>query len=202
MEELAGMRFGCVRGRSPARLRIDTHHDPLTIALPQGTQWGDFQRPTTTGFEMNRDTMEPWMPAPTMVDPLFYVDDPSATTLGSYVQGGQPAFAVKRFSDWTSVYLGSPVANAALLRSIARAAGAHFYVDGEDIVYANESMIAIHTRAAGRRTVCLRRPCDAYEPFDGVLLAQGVRQFTLQIPAHSTKLIFLGDVQAFRKAMD
>jgi len=208
MEELTGMRFGCLHGRAPARWRIDGHHDPITANLPTFSEWGDFDRPTTTGFEMNRDTMAPWVPAPMMVNPLFYVDDSectafrSATVLGSYLQGGQPAFAVKRFPEWTSVYLGSPAANAGLLRAVARAAGAHRYVDGDDIVYANRSFVAIHTREAGQRTVCLRAPSDAYEVFDDQLLAQGVKQFDLHIPAYTTRLIFLGDVPAFRKALD
>ena len=56
---------------------------------------------------------------------------------------------MKRFPGWTSVYLGSPAANAGLLRAVARAAGTHRYVDGDDIVYANRSFVAIHTREVG-----------------------------------------------------
>ena len=115
---------------------------------------------------------------------------------------------MKRFPGWTSVYVGSPAANAGVLRAVACAAGAHGYVDGDDsectafrIVYANRSFVAIHTREAGERTVCLRAPSDAYEVFDDQLLAQGVKQFDLHIPANTTRLIFLGDVTAFRKAL-
>jgi len=123
---------------------------------------------------------------------------------------------VKRFPGWTSVYLGSPAASAGLLRAVARATGTHCYVDGDDsecapippdwgafrIVYANRSFVAIHTRAAGERTVRLRAQGDAYEAFDDELLAQGAKQFDLHIPANTTRLIFLGDVPAFRKALD
>ena len=63
---------------------------------------------------------------------------------------------MKRFPGWTSVYLGSPAASAGLLRAVARAAGTHCYVDGDDsectafrIVYANRSFVAIHTREVG-----------------------------------------------------
>jgi hypothetical protein len=108
---------------------------------------------------------------------------------------------VRRFADWTSVYIGSPAPNAAVLRAIAHASGVHQYVQGDDIVYANQSMIAIHTREAGPRTIRLRRPGDAYEAFDDLLLARGVTEFTLDIPATTTRLIFTGDVSAFRAAL-
>ena len=83
---------------------------------------------------------------------------------------------MKRFPGWTSVYLGSPAASAGLLRAVAR--------------------------AAGERTVRLRAQSDAYEAFADEFLAQGVQQFDLHIPANTTRLIFLGDVPAFRKALD
>lgn len=201
MAELAGMRFGCEAGRFPARIEIANRQDPLTASLGDLREFGDYERLVTTGFEMNRDTMEPWKPAPQMVAPRIYVDDSGAVILGNYVQGGQPAFAVKRFADWTSVYIGSPAPNAAVLRAIARAAGAHQYVEGDDIVYASESFVAIHTREAGRRFVHLRRPSDVYEAFDDALLAHQVDRFSLDIPAYTTRLFFVGDVAAFRKAL-
>jgi hypothetical protein len=200
MEELVGMRLGCIPQRLPARLRITDRQHPFTADLPL-SEFGDYERPITTGFEMNRDTMEPWLLPPMEVYPLFYVDDSAATVLGRYLHGEQPAFAVRRFADWTSVYIGSPAPNAAVLRAIAHASGVHQYVQGDDIVYANQSMIAIHTREAGPRTIRLRRPGDAYEAFDDLLLARGVTEFTLDIPATTTRLIFTGDVSAFRAAL-
>jgi hypothetical protein len=200
MSDLTGMRFGWVMERMPARLRVDNQVDPISLGL-SGLEFGDYERPITTGFEMNRDTMDPWMPALQMVDPLIYVDDSSATILGSYLKGRQPAFAVKRFPDWTSVYIGSPAPNAAVLRAIAQAAGAHQYVDGDDIVYANQSFVAVHTREAGRRVVSLRRRSDVYEAFDDALLAQQVARFSVDIPAHTTRLFFIGDAAAFGTAL-
>jgi hypothetical protein len=201
MTELTGMRFGCVADRHPARIKIDNRQDPMTLDLIELDEFGDYERLVTTGFQMNRDTMAPWKLAPTTVAPLFYVDDSSVIILGSYLQGGQPAFAVKRFPEWTSVYVGSPAPNAAVLRAIARAAGVHQYVAGDDIVYASESFVAVHTREAGERTVCLRQPADVYEAFDDELLAQGVSQFALPIPACTTRLFFLGDIATFRQAL-
>ena len=181
---------------------IDNHTDPITAHLAPGTEFGDYERAITSGFQMDKDTMEPMQPPPTTVDPLFYVEDSEATLLGRYLENGKPAFAVKRFDDWTSVYLGSPGVSADILRAIAKEAQAHLYVDGGDIVYANESFVAIHTAREGERVVHLRQRTDAYEVFDDQVLGRNASSVALDIPAFATKLIFLGEPDEFRKKLE
>ncbi|MFA7230874.1 MAG: hypothetical protein WC071_06360, partial [Victivallaceae bacterium] len=58
--------------------------------------------------------------------PYFYIDDHKAEILGVYHKTGQGAIGVKKFSDWTSVYIASAGGlSAGLLNNICRQAGAY-----------------------------------------------------------------------------
>lgn len=202
MRDLTGMSFDCIADERRARIKVDNHGDPITSGLQKGTEFGDFDRPLTSGFEIDKETMAPVALPPMTVSPLFHVDDPQATVLGTYVESGKVGFAVRRFKTWTSVYVGSLAVGSHILRAIAQAAGAHLYDDTDQIVYANESFLAIHTSKAGKRTLRLRRRSDVYEPFEDRVLAKDVDAFTIEVPAHATRLFFLGDANELKPTLD
>ena len=211
MRTLTGMRLNCVHGKHILRVNVSNYGDPITEELPKGTSFGDFDRPLTTGFLMQwggrLDTMDegwwlnkmysPKLP-PVASDPLFYVDDPEATILGAYVENRKPAFAVKRFSNWTSVYVGPLSVSSPILRAMAKAASAHLYDEEDDIVYANRHFLAIHTNRAGERTIKLRKRVDVYELFDEYLVGRNINAFKLKIPESTTRLFFLGDADEMK----
>jgi hypothetical protein len=85
------------------------------------------------------------------------------------------------------------MAPAGLQRCNARRAGCHLYCDGDEIIYADKSFLAIHTREAGERTFNLRRKADVVEVFSGDVLAHDVTQFKEKIDACRTRLYFIGD---------
>ena len=153
---------------------------------------GDFERPITSGFDYASNSEIPFKPAPNRINPALYVDDPEAQVLGTYIEGGRPGFAIKRFDDWTSVYIGSPGIQAEVLRALARLAGAHLYIDdGDVIVYANESFIGVHTEREADYEIRLKRRADVCEAFDGRPVARDVDRFVEHIPAQTTRLYCL-----------
>jgi len=202
MKELTGISFNYIPKRQRARIKVENYSDPLTLSLPRETEFGDFERPVTSGFQMNRDTMEPIKLPPVMVNPVFYVEDPDAIVLGRFIQSGKPGFAVKRFEDWTSVYVGSLSVGSHILRAIAKAAGVHLYDEADDIIYANQSFLAIHTNKAGERIVNLPRKTDLYEVFDDQVLGRNINRLKLNLPAYTTKLIFMGNVDEFKEKLE
>lgn len=113
--------------------------------------------------------------------------------LARYVEGGGASIAMRRTGAATDIWIGSVMAPADLLRAIARQAGCHLFCDADEIVYANKSFLAIHTRAAGERTFHLRRKADVVEVFSGDILGEGVTQFRDRIDAYRTRVYFLGD---------
>ena len=111
------------------------------------------------------------------------------------------ACALRRGPDHTTIWIGSVMAPADLLRAFAKRAGCRLYCDGDEIIYASRSFLCIHTRGAGKRTFNLRRPADVVEVFSGKTMARSATSFADDIPAYRTRLYFLGDAAAWRKEM-
>lgn len=125
--------------------------------------------------------------------PLIYVDDPEAEVLGELDPVQAPGFCVKRFADWTSVFVAAPMLNAFILRNIAREAGIHVYADQNDVVLPGRSFLTLHAREAGEKCVRLPAPTDVYECYDGRLIGRQVTAFRDTLGKHDTGFYFLGD---------
>lgn len=132
--------------------------------------------------------------------PLIHVDDPAAEVLGELDPLQAPGFCVKRFDDWTSVFVSAPMLNAPVLRNIARAAGIHVYAEQQDVVLPGRSFLTVHARAEGEKVVRLPAPADVYECYDGRLLGRQLTEFRDTLERHATGFYFLGDVDAYLAA--
>jgi hypothetical protein len=130
--------------------------------------------------------------------PLIYVDDPRAEVLGELDPLQAPGFCVKRFADWTSVFLSAPMLNAFILRNIARDAGIHVYADQDDVVLPGRSFLTVHARSAGEKRIALPAPSDVTECYDGRLLGRGVTEFRDTLGKHDTGFYFLGNAEAYQ----
>jgi hypothetical protein len=178
--ELTGMQLGMAEVESDLHVHLVDFQHPITQGLPRGTRFG---------------TDVP-------VGPVFYADDPAATTLGLatyHYAVARPGLCCRSLGDWTSVYVAAPMVPAGLLRNIARLAGVHVYSDSEDVLYADGHFLALHTRYAGPRRLCLPRVCDVHDLFasgDGQddPVASGVHEFTVDLAAGVTKLYLLREV--------
>ncbi len=177
--ELTGMQLGMAEVESDLHVHLVDFEHPVTRGLPRATRFGTDIR----------------------VGPVFYADDSSATTLGLltyHYTVTRPGLCFKSFGDWTSVYIAAPMVPAGLLRNLARLAGVHVYSDSDDVLYADDRFLALHTRYAGPRRLCLPRVCDVHDLFAGDLgqgdpVASGVREFTVDLAAGVTRLYLLRD---------
>lgn len=134
-----------------------------------------------------------------ILGPLIYVDDPAAETLGELDPLQAPGFCVKRFADWTSVFVSAPMINAHILRNIAREAGIHVYADQGDVVLAGRSFLTVHAREAGEKLIRLPVPSDVYECYDGRLIGRQLTEFRDPLQQHATGFYFLGDVDGYQE---
>lgn len=104
----------------------------------------------------------------TKLDPSYFAIPEGATVLGEYTQTGLPSFVVKEFKEgsaethWTSVFLGEPQVNPALIRALAQMAGAHVWNFQEDVVHVRHPFLTVHCQAAGPRTLTLPGKYSAY----------------------------------------
>lgn len=106
--------------------------------------------------------------ASTALEPSYFAIPEGATVLGEYTQTGLPSFVIKHFSDgpdakWTSVFLGEPVVNAALIRALAQEAGAHVFDFTEDVVHVRHPFLVIHCKGTGPRVIPLPDKHAAYD---------------------------------------
>ncbi len=124
--------------------------------------------------------------------PLFYSIDPDAQTLAVLTGGaggeesGKPELAIKEMAGWRSIWCGVPEIPAVLLRQIARKGGVHIYTDSDDVVYANNFMVSVHTRTAGKRTISLPGQFSVTDAFTGRKIVGKVKEFEVNLNQYET----------------
>ena len=101
------------------------------------------------------------------LEPSYFAIPEDGIVLGEYTQTGLPSFVVKDFredpnSRWTSVFLGEPLVNSALIRALAQMAGAHIWNFHEDVVHVRGPFCTVHCSGTGPRTITLPSKCCAY----------------------------------------
>ena len=155
----------------------------------------DLDHPVTKGLfpGLRSATEEP-------IGPIFRCVDLKAHVLGIYnaVPGTKPngtfktgmeygpGLVIKEMPNWRSVWCGVPIIAAGLLRGIARTAGVHIYSGGEDVVYANPFMVAVHARYAGKRTISLPKPASVTDAFTGEKIAGKAKNFEVFLDRNET----------------
>ncbi len=179
MTDLTGIKFNLTRSYWSQMMHITDFTHPITEGLPQDLFWGTHRH----------------------VAPIFHLADPEATVLGEVILAlgrCQPGFAIKSFDAgtpqaWHSVYVSAPTLPAAVLRGIARHAGAHLYSEAGDVLYATPDLLAVHTVSGGRRTFTLPRPAEVvYDLFQRREVAAETAAFETQLPPKSTALYYTG----------
>jgi len=100
--------------------------------------------------------------------------------------------AVRLFPEWTSIYAAVPNLPAAMLRNIARSAGAHIYSNEGDVLYATGELLGVHTVSGGRRRFQLPRVAgEVVDLFADRIVARDKAIFEVELPPVSTALYLL-----------
>jgi hypothetical protein len=139
--------------------------------------------------------------------PLFWCIDKDAQHIGEQycmpalgsdwqwrtgMVANKTGLAVKEFKDWRSVWCGVPNIPSPLLRGIAKKAGAHVYVDTDDVVYANALLLAVHTRYSGARHIVLPRRSTVTDAFTRKTIAKKTSAFDVHMERGTTGIWLLG----------
>ena len=122
----------------------------------------------------------------TKLEPSYFAIPEDALVLGEYTQTGLPSFVVKEFDGeedqrWTSVFLGEPMVNPALIRALAQMAGAHIWNFSDDVVHLRPPFLTVHCGSSGPRTITLPSKWSAYN----LLSQQWVQMENNNIRFHS-----------------
>jgi len=162
--DLIGMRLGWRKQRQQIR-----------VVIPEGGH------PLARGGNLSFGTEG-------SVGPVFFAADPAATVLGRLRDGGEPAFALRDHDGWRSVYLSMLNFGPQLLRNLARFAGAHVWCDSDDVVYANRSLLCLHTATAGDKTIGLPAPAMVTDLWTGETSPEPLDTIRVTMPACRTRL--------------
>jgi Concanavalin A-like lectin/glucanases superfamily len=120
--------------------------------------------------------------------PLFYVDDKTATTIGTVKGTTKTGWAVKRFKDWTSVYVSLPGAlTPQLLRNIVAEAGITPIGPCDDVTTAGNGFITIHALYNGNKTLRWDKKCDLLDLTTGKLAGKGINTISFDMKAGETR---------------
>jgi hypothetical protein len=171
--DLTGIRLRMTPKQWGANIYVSNFEHAITRNLPTSTFWGTDLR----------------------LGPLFTVDDPDATVLGTVVinQGRcEPGFTIRENGDWASVYSAAPNLPPSVLRELARYAGVHIFSESEDVLYSDRNFIALHTVRAGAKTVRLPRRADVWEAYSNRLVARDCTEFSDPMDAGATHLYYYG----------
>ncbi|MDR6781981.1 hypothetical protein ABIE26_001530 [Pedobacter africanus] len=103
----------------------------------------------------------------------FVVSDKQATVLARY-EDNEPAVAVKRFGNWTSVYFGMlGTLDGRLLSNIAAQAGVHVFTKpGYNVEYSG-NMLSVHSLYNGPVQIHLPSPAHVTDMSTGKEIAKG-----------------------------
>lgn len=112
------------------------------------------------------------------VSPLPYIQDVSGSTvLGYHTDGGQPGLAVKNMGNWTSVYSAAPCLDVKLLKNLMEFSGCHSYSENPaDMIYSSRSYVALHSAAAGEKTIHLPGNYSVYDVFEEKFISMNTNQ--------------------------
>ena len=122
------------------------------------------------------------------MQPLFYIDDNSTVALGEITGTGKTGWAVKRFNDWTSIYIAVPGAfTPELIRNIVREAGMEPIGPCNDVTYAGNGFITIHALSNGSKTLRLPGKCDLLDLAGGKSAGKNIDTISFQMQAGETR---------------
>lgn len=158
-------------------------------------RWGESQQPSRArivlqpGFPLLGDLEGTVGSSDVWARKLTVEADPSVTPLGRLESTDLTAFALRRGSDWTSVYTMNAVLPPGLWRSLARDAGVHIYNQHNDTLYANRSYVCLNADGEGERTIRFPRKVSVVNTSNGKLLLEGGKTLTRHLRHGETLLL-------------
>ena len=121
--------------------------------------------------------------------PAIHVNDPEAQPLGQHPESQAVNVALRSFPNWTSVYAISPDLPPAFYRELARQAGVHLYSEKDDTLYVNQSLITLHARDDGERTLRFPEAVTLHDALTNKSLNTSTSAYTLNMQRGETRLI-------------
>ncbi len=188
MAAVTDISFGMENLHDELNVEITRFDHPLTKQLSPGFSYG-------TGIDRDQYNKPPkiqYMPD-TRISPAFFAHDQDAVILGLAMNTRKPGLVVKQLAGWKSLYSSAPVLSWKLLQNIACFAGVHLYEDSGDMVWANESFIAVYSQSKGRKKIHFPSRRRVYDAYTGDTVAESTKEIVVSMQKWETRLFISSD---------
>jgi hypothetical protein len=127
--------------------------------------------------------------------PVFAVEDePDLQVRGYYRGTSEIGFALKKFTDWTSVFYGSLELPSEIIRAIATELGVFVYMDSDDVLHTDGRFFTIHASSSGEKILKLPLWSTVKDAFTGITLAEKATEYVFQMQMGQTKWLLVEPV--------
>jgi hypothetical protein len=93
--------------------------------------------------------------------------------------------------DYAAIFLTAVQIQANLWRSIARYGGAHVYSESNDVIMADNCIVALHSLKSGKKTISLPEKSRVVELNTDKVVSKGTREFTFTMNAPETRVFLV-----------
>ncbi|MFO0983876.1 MAG: beta-galactosidase, partial [Planctomycetota bacterium] len=115
---------------------------------------------------------------------------------------GEPLIASQDRAGACTWFCATPCPPHQVLTAIARACGVHVFLSSGDPIHASRTMLSIHARSSGQKSLDLRAPSALTDAVTGELAAPRAQHHDLTMQAGETRLYFLGEPHAWQAARE
>ena len=173
ISELTDMKTKMLKTAASGQISLTNFNDPITDNIKEQSIYARF------GAKDIDDKNS-------ILDPVFYIDDTAATVLGQLEAVNLPGFAVKRFSDYTSIYATTSQLNEVIYRNICRNAGTHIYSDSGDVLYIHPNLITLITQKIGKKIIRLPRAKCVKDALSGKIILELGKEIEVNVSVGKT----------------
>jgi len=100
---------------------------------------------------------------------------------------------MKQNDNWTSIYAGTTQVPSDILRAVAQQAGVHMFTDSDDVLYANQSYIAVQCRTeGGNKRFRLSRRGNVRELYSDTVVGENIQEFDYPMEPETCYLFYWG----------
>jgi hypothetical protein len=92
--------------------------------------------------------------------------------------------------DYAVVWTGALPMPSDVLRSIARYAGCNIWCEEDDVIYASDSLVAIHSTKPGPRKIRLPSSRTVYDAVTDELIGENIHEVSIDIRAPETRIYY------------
>ena len=191
--DILGVEMECLPRTSVRHVIVQDGGHPITSELPANEIFGDsmgygptllpkYEAVEAAGGHALGHANTIWF----QNRPGLFVKDFGKGARGSKIKGDR---GKKDYSVVFSVALPLP---ANLLRSCARYAGSHIWCESDDVIYASDSMVCIHTSKQGAREIALPRTCKVVDAVTGKQVGtKKIKKISVKLKSPDTRIFIL-----------